>query len=301
MALDPRRVLIFHAVVTAGSISAGARALGWTQPAVTQHIAALEKSVGMPLILRRPTGVVPTPAGHALMAHAEAVASHLDAAWQELDELRHCRAGTVRLAAFPSALATIIPHAMKILNDQGGGGLHVRLIEAEPDDALASLRADEVDLAVTFGYSDVEGVDDIDEGFERVPLGVDPVLLVLPPTHPLAHQEDLHLGDLADQEWVAGCPRCREHLVGMARRAGFEPRISHETDDYVVVQSIVSQGLAVSVLPKIALSAYHSRSVVVRDAPELTGRRVEAVYRPGAGRIPSVALVLSALRATHIG
>jgi len=293
MSLDPRRVLIFQQVVAAGSISAGARALGWTQPAVTQHISALERSVGMPLILRHATGVRPTEAGRALLVHAAAISSHLDAAASELEEMRLCQAGTVRLAAFPSALAALIPGALKRMTDSGSS-IHVRLTEAEPDEAVSMLREDQVDLAVIFTYREKTDSQTV-EGFLRTTITTDPVALILPPNHPLASQPDVRLADLAEEEWVAGCPRCREHLVWLAHRAGFEPRISHETDDYVVVQSLVAQGLAVSILPHIALDAFHRPDVVVRDEPELTGRTIEALYRPGAERVPSVALTLNAL------
>jgi len=293
MSLDPRRILILKQVVAAGSISAGARALGWTQPAVTQHISALERSVGMPLILRHATGVRPTEAGLALLIHADAISSHLDAAASELEEMRECQAGTVRLAAFPSALATLIPQAMKRMTDSGSS-VHVRLTEAEPDEALAMLHDDQVDLAVIFAYRENRGFN-LTEGFQRMTITTDPVALILPPGHPLASRPDVRLADLAAEEWVAGCPRCREHLVWLARQAGFEPRISHETDDYVVVQSLVARGLAVSVLPHIALDAFQRPDVVVRDEPELTERTIEALYRPGAERVPSVALTLNAL------
>ncbi|MCL2471819.1 MAG: LysR family transcriptional regulator [Propionibacteriaceae bacterium] len=292
MSLDPRRVLILKDVIEATSISGAARALGWTQPAVTHHIGTLERSVGMPLLLRRTTGVIPTQAGKALLAHADAIASHLAAAEAELEEMRLCKAGTVRVAAFPSALATLIPHAMTRIHKDSG--LKIRLTEAEPDEAMKLLHDDDVDVAVVFSYSDTQPTD-ISESFDRWTIAMDPVALLLPPTHPLAHKEDLHLTDLADDAWVAGCPRCREHLVSMAHRAGFEPRIDHETDDYVVVQSLVSQGLAVSVLPMVALAAYRNEDVVVRDAPELTGRRIDALFRPGADRVPSIAAVLGAL------
>ena len=311
MPLDPRRVLIFREVVAAGSISSGARALGWTQPAVTQHIQALERSVGMPLILRHATGVRPTEAGRALLVHADAICSHLEAASSELEEMLLCQAGTVRLAGFPSALATLIPRAMKHMTESGSS-IHVRLTEAEPDEALTMLHDDEVDLAVIFTYRENTNPDrektwenalpdrenassDLAGGFQRTRITTDPVALILPPSHPLASKPDLKLADLAHEEWVAGCPRCREHLVWLAHQAGFEPRISHETDDYVVVQSLVAQGLAVSVLPHVALDAFRRPDVVVRDEPELTGRTIEALYRPGAERVPSVALTLDAL------
>lgn len=289
--LDPRRLLILRAVAAAGSISAGARELGWTQPAITQHLNALERAAGTPLLLRHAGGVTPTPAGHVLLGHADAIHSHLDAAAAELDELSQLRRGTVRLAAFPSALATLVPSALARLEP----GLDVQLTEAEPPEALSLLAAGSVDLAVVFSYAEDEAATD-DRGFGHLDIADDPVELVLPVGHPGATAADLRLADLAGADWVAGCVRCREHLVHNTRSAGFEPRIRHQTDDYVVVQSLVGQGLAVAVLPRTALAAYRSPAVVTRTLPELTGRRIRALYRSGADRVPSVRATLHALR-----
>src|SRR5690625_1512382 len=89
--MDPRRLLIFRTVVRNGSIGAGARELGWTQPAVSQHLAALEKEVGTQLLLRSSSGVTPTEAGRRLAAHAEAIAAQLHAAEEELADITALR------------------------------------------------------------------------------------------------------------------------------------------------------------------------------------------------------------------
>jgi molybdate transport repressor ModE-like protein len=290
MQLDPRRLLILRTVAAAGSISAGARELGWTQPAITQHLNTLERSAGTPLLLRHPGGVTLTEAGRVLLGHAEAIHAHLDAAAAELEELRQLRRGTVRLAAFPSGLATLVPAALARLEP----GLEVQLTEAEPPEALDLLREGRVDVALVFSYA--EETTAVDHAFGHVDLADDPVDLVLPAGHPAATATGLRLSDLAGEDWVAGCVRCREHLVHNTRAAGFEPRIRHETDDYVVVQSLVGQGLAVAVLPRTALAAYRSPAVATRPLPELTGRHILARYRTGADRVPSVRAILLALR-----
>src|SRR5680860_507696 len=101
MTLDPRRVLIFREVARAGSISAAARVLGWTQPAVSQHLTRLERDVGGPLLLRGPGGATPTEAGVALLRRADVVAAELYAAAEELAALTQLRAGRVRLVSYP--------------------------------------------------------------------------------------------------------------------------------------------------------------------------------------------------------
>jgi molybdate transport repressor ModE-like protein len=290
--LDPKRLLILRAVARAGSISAGARTLGWTQPAVSQHLQALERSTRTPLLLRHSGGVTLTEAGRSAVEHADAIAAHLDAAGREIAELASLGAGTVRLAAFPSALAVLVPGALERL--ASGTGVEVRLVEAEPPEAVDLVRTGDVDVALTFGYAEA-GSDGIPPGLRGVDLGSDPVDVVLPAAHPGATASRLSLSDLAADDWVAGCVRCREHLVACAAGAGFVPRVRHETDDYVVVQQLVARGLAVAVLPRTALEAYRHPGVVTRPVPGLGGRSLHAVHRPGAERVPAVAALLGAL------
>ncbi|MDR0960008.1 MAG: LysR family transcriptional regulator [Propionibacteriaceae bacterium] len=293
--LDPKRLLILRAVAEAGSISAGARELGWTQPAVSQHIAALERQVGQPLLLRRSHGVALTEAGQRVVAHADAIAGHLEAAAAELAALGALVSGTVRLAAFPSGLAVLVPDALERLRDTAGEGVQVRLIEAEPPEAIEMVRQGQADLALTFQY-DWPTPESTSETMTSCPLGSDEILLVLPEGHPASQRADLTLADLADEEWVAGCPRCREHLVLSAQRAGFQPHIRHETDDYVVVQAIVARGLAIATLTGTALSAYRHPGVTIRPLDGLSGRTLQAVHRPGADAVPAIGAVLAALQ-----
>jgi DNA-binding transcriptional LysR family regulator len=286
--MDPRRVLIFRTVARAGSISAGARALGWTQPAVSQHLARLEREVGGPLFLRGARGVDLTEAGTRLLAHADAVAAHLDAAGAELAGLAQLHTGSARLAAFPSGSAVIVPPALAALAGIAPE-VEVRLVEAEPPEAAALVLGGEVDLALVFGYDDT----DPDETLVAVPLADDPVHLILP----AGGREDVtSLAELADRTWVAGCERCRSHLVVCCARAGFTPDIRHITDDYVVVQALVSRGLAVAVLPGTALTAFRHPDVEVVPLPELGSRRIDVVHRRGIDAVPAVGAVLAALQ-----
>ncbi|GMA24038.1 LysR family transcriptional regulator [Luteimicrobium album] len=290
-ALDPRRLLILRAVAQAGSMSAGARALGWTQPAVSQHLQALERSARTPLLLRHSGGVTLTEAGRAAIVHADAIAAHLDAASREVAELAALGAGTVRLAAFPSALAVLVPPALERL--AATSGVEVRLVEAEPPEAVELVRSGDVDVALTFGYAESPGVP---SDLRGVGLGTDPVDVVLPTTHPAADRGDLRLADLADDDWVAGCVRCREHLVACAATEGFTPRVRHETDDYVVVQQLVARGLAVAALPRTALAAYRHPDVATRTVEGLGARSLHAAHRAGVERVPAVSALLGALR-----
>lgn len=266
VSLDSRRLLIFRAVARAGSISAAARELGWTQPAVSQHLSRLEREAGGPLLLRGPAGVSLTEAGRALLRRADVVSAELHAATEELAALAQLRAGRVRLVAFPSAAATLVPDALGALA-AAHPEVQVGLDEMEPPEAIAAVLAGDADLALVFGY------DGPPEGLGRLewrPLLDEAVLLVVPPDGPAPGPGGL--AALAGAEWIGGCVRCRGHLVACCEEVGFTPDLRHTTDDYVVVQNLVARGLGVTFLPASALEAYRHPDVRVLDLPEL-GRR----------------------------
>jgi DNA-binding transcriptional LysR family regulator len=290
--MDPRRLLIFRTVVRNGSIGAGARELGWTQPAVSQHLAALEKEVGTRLLLRSSSGVTPTEAGARLAAHAEAIAAQLHAAEEELADLTALRRGSVKFGTFPSAAAVLLPPVLARLA-RTAPDLDITFSELEPPDAVVALREGELDLALVFRYpcSDIG-----DEGtLEWSPLLEDRVMAVLPRNHPRAEDPDLMLADLATEPWIAGCERCRANLISSARRAGFSPRVRHSTDDTIVVQQLIMHGGGVALVPETALEAAPSADVVVRELPDLDNRMIGLLNRRGALAIPAVSALRDAL------
>jgi DNA-binding transcriptional LysR family regulator len=252
--LDPRRLLVFAEVARRGSLAGAAQHLGWTQPAVAQHVKRLERDAGCALLVRTPRGVTLTEAGRALAEHATAITARLRAAREDLAALVELRAGRVRLAAFPSACATFVPAALARLQSVAPG-LDVRLTEAEPPQARRLLDDGDVDLAVTFAYPDVPEDPTATLALERTALFEDELFLVLPAGSPLAGRAGMTLRDAAAERWIAGCPRCRAHLLAAAATAGFLPDIRHSTDDYVVTQTLVAAGLGVALVPALALEA----------------------------------------------
>lgn len=287
--MDPRRLLIFRDVARAGSISSGARRLGWTQPAVSQHLRALEREVGTALLLRGAGGVELTEPGRLLLARADAVAGQLHMAEEELAALVDLRRGSVRLAAFPSAAATLVPRAVAGLRRRHPD-VDVALTEAEPPEAVGLLEAAEVDLALVFGYD--AGPVVAGAGLRWLPVGAEPVRLVLPPGHRLAGRARLPLAALRDEPWIVGCERCRQHAVELCAAAGFEPVVRHTSDDYVVVQNLVAAGLGVTFLPRSALEAFRHPDVVVRDSRAWGTRTFGVVHREGAETVPATAALL---------
>lgn len=209
-------------------------------------------------------------------------------------DLAGLRTGRVRLAAFPSASATFVSAALARLADRHPG-LDVRLTELEPPEAVALLRGGDCDVAIVFDYPDVDPGEDL-SGLVRMRLLEDPVRLVLPAGHPRAGDTSVALGELAGERWIAGCLRCRQHLLASAAREGFTPDVRHSTDDYVVVQALVAAGLAVAALPGLALAAATRPDVAVTEITGSSRRSVTALVTPEARTVPAVAATLDALR-----
>jgi DNA-binding transcriptional LysR family regulator len=290
--MDVRRLLVFREVARAGSISAAARVIGWTQPAVSQHLRALEREVGSRLLLRGAGGVELTEPGRVLLARADAVAGQLHMAGEELAAMTELRHGTVRLAAYPSAAATLVPRVVAEMLSRHPD-IDVTLTEAEPPEAVGLVQAADVDVAVVFGY---DGPPVAGAGLHWRRLADEPVHLVLPPRHRLAERSQIAAGDLAGEGWLMGCVRCREHAVAVCTAAGFQPRVRHSSDDTVVVQNLVAVGLGVALLPHSALEAYRHPEVLVRPSTAWGTRTYGVVHRDGADAVPATAALLAEVR-----
>src|ERR671920_331641 len=116
--LDVRRMRVLREVAQRGSFSAAADALAYTQSAVSQQIAALEREAGTRLVERNARGVRLTDAGRALVEHADAILARLADAEAELEAIAGLRGGRLRLATFPTAGATLVPHAIREFNQR---------------------------------------------------------------------------------------------------------------------------------------------------------------------------------------
>lgn len=249
--LDVTRLRVLAAVARNGSVTAAARELNYAQPSVSHHLARLEAETGSKLIQRAGRGIRLTDAGRLLAERATEILGRLDAAENELAAHVGLRQGRVRLAAFPSALGTIVPAAAARLRSDNPG-VDLTLAEAEPPEALRMLRAGYVDVALVFRHD----LDATNDGARATMLLDEPVCLVT-----RAGQAESPAGtppDLAahaTEQWIAGCDRCRGYLLQQCARAGFTPKIAFTTDDYVAVQALVAAGLGVTTLPGLALRA----------------------------------------------
>jgi DNA-binding transcriptional LysR family regulator len=290
--LNSHQLRVFLAVVDNGSYSAAARTLGYTQPAISQQMRGLERKVGTVLFTRVGRRMRLTEAGEVLARNATHILANLQAAEDQVAAIADLRAGRVRLAAFPSASATLVPQTVARVTRRSPG-LRVSLVDAEPPQSLPLLRRGECDVALAFSYGDAdpEGVEDLLE----YPLMDDPLHLLLPASHPKAEQPSLGVADLSDERWIAGCPVCRRHLLHVCEGAGFEPDIVCATDDNLAVQSLVAAGVGVALMPDLVVSFIQHPQIVSRPPSPQIQRRVAAYTLPGLQNVPAVATVLRSL------
>jgi molybdate transport repressor ModE-like protein len=296
--LDLHSVRIVRAISETGSITGAARALGFSQPAVSQHLQRTEARLGLSLVTRAGRSVRLTEAGLVLARHALAITSALDAAEGDLADLAGLRTGTVRLAAFPTASSTIVPRLLAALA-AAHPGIRVSYVEAEPPEAVQLLREGGADLAITFSYPGDRADPHRDSagGLSSQPLFAEETVIVMPAQHRAAAGDAVDLSDLSDDRWIAGCPRCRGHLLAVCDVAGFSPVIAFETDNASAVLNMVASGLGVAMLPRLALAtATLPPGAVIRSHSPRSVRNIQALVADGARAVPSLVAATAALR-----
>ncbi|MEE1756074.1 LysR family transcriptional regulator [Streptomyces sp. SP18CS02] len=289
--IEARHLRVLRAVAATGSFSAAARELGCTQPAVSQQMKALEGSAGTPLLIRTGREMRLTQAGEALVRHASGILAGLTAAEEEIAAIAGLRAGRVRLVSFPSGSSVLVPTALAALR-AAHPGTRVSLVEAEPPRSVEMLREGDCDVALAFRYG--PNAAEWDDLVVR-PLLTDRLVGLVPEAHRLAGAGSVAIGELAEESWIAGCPRCRRQLVEVCESAGFTPRIDFATDDYPAVVGLVGAGLGVAVLPELAIESVRprgARTVAVEPAVE---REIVALTLPDLAKVPAVAATLDEL------
>jgi DNA-binding transcriptional LysR family regulator len=290
--LDVRRMRVLREVAVRGSFSAAAEALSFTQSAVSQQIAALEREAGTLLVQRNARGVRLTEAGEALVRHADAILARLDEAEAELEAIAGLRGGRLRMASFESAAASLMPLAIAAFR-AAHPAIELSLILTEPEDSAPLLKSGEIDLAL--GYdSRIRGEVD---GIARHHLLSDPMFLVMRADHPLARKRNLRLADLADDPWIAGTSdcECNRLITRACAVAGFEPRIEFQTDDYAAMQGFVAAGVGVSLIAELGLTSVRDDVCVRGLGRDTPVREVYAATAADAYRTPATQAMLDIL------
>jgi DNA-binding transcriptional LysR family regulator len=278
--LDLRRLRLLRELKERGTIAAVADALQFTPSAISQQLGMLERETGVRLLERAGRGVRLTDPALVLVEHADALLER------------------GRIAAFRSAALRLALPAIRALA-RDAPRLRCELIEAEPEQALPALALGDVDLVLGDEWSHQPWR--LPPGLERHELLRDPVHLVLPARHPAArrHQDAVPLAVLAGETWTTGHAGmgweemtrriCREH-------GGFDPDIRHRTIDASVSLALVAGGLAVAMLPDLALPDRHPGTVVRPIARDPVARTIHAVVRAADTARPSTQALVAAVR-----
>jgi DNA-binding transcriptional LysR family regulator len=288
--MDPRRVLTFRSVARHRSFSRAARELSLSQPSVSNQVAALEREVGARLLDRRPGGLQLTREGEILLVHADAIAERFRLAEVQLATAAEGRRARLRIGAFPTALAGLVPSAIAELRRQHPD-LRVRVDENASGDLPARVRTGELDIAVSF--QDAARPREETPGVERRDLLQENFMVALAADHPLAGQEAVRLADLSQDGWTTASTDGL--IVHALRAAGFEPNLVSITRDQLAIRALVSGGLAVTLVPELLADAFWGLLLkpIAGGGP---ARDVFALLPPG-GRHPLAEPALEAMAA----
>jgi DNA-binding transcriptional LysR family regulator len=293
---DVQRLRAFALVLDLGSISAAADVLGYTQSAVSQQLAVLEREVGLALVDRSQRPLRATRAGEVMRPHVERVLAELGGAEATLEELR---GGTrrLRLAAFPSALSTFVPAAVRDLHS-AHAQLVVQVLQLETQEAVERLRAGDADVAVVHLMPGVAVPETA--GLQRRHLLVDDLYVVLPERHRLARLDAVSLADLEAEPLVlprreTPAGRFRSLVEHLCAQAGFAPRVAYELDDLPAVQAFVAAGIAIVPMHGLTLATVPPGAVARPLAERPAGSRTIEALAPAAARKPLVDELLERL------
>jgi DNA-binding transcriptional LysR family regulator len=293
--LEIRHLAALVAVADEGSFGRAATALGFTQSAVSQQIAALERAVGMP-VFDRPKGPRPaelTPAGRLLLDHARRMLAALDVAATELDQLRRGVTGRLVIGTFQSVSAEILPGVVGRMRAEAPS-VDIGLVETEDQTALLErVLSDELDLAFTVDASD-------DDRVESEVLGYDPFVVLVrtgDAPGPVATPADLTDHPLIGQPSANVCQALIDRRLDAA---GIRPDYVFRSVDNGAVQGMVRSGMGRAIMPLLAIDPDDPGIEVLPLEPPIAPRTIQLTRRagrslpPAAGRFAEIAREVSA-------
>jgi DNA-binding transcriptional LysR family regulator len=284
---SPTGLRVLREVAQTGSFSEAALSLGYTQSAVSRQIATLEAAAGHRLFERGRRGVTLTPAGARLLASATLILAELDAVRRELDG-EETATGPVRLGAFPTAAAGLVPKALATLPPQ----LKVTLREATTPALTRALRAGTLDLAIIARIPPFRPPDAESPALELTTVSERQLVIGVGANHPLAHARSVEVRQLEGQVWVASRSDAGDTPLGVWPGLAERPDVRYVVRDWLAKLEIVAAGLAITTIAPIMLEALPEDIEVlhVRGEPQET-RRVVVARRPGPLDAPTARVI----------
>jgi len=284
--MDIARLRALRELSSRNTMAAVAEALFLTPSAVSQQISLLEQEIGVELVEKQGRGVRLTPAGERLVAHADRLFTVIDEARSEMAAIRKEISGTLRVAVFPTVGSSLLPAAMQ-LSQQRYPYLRIVLEEMEPAEGLAALRSRRCDLAFVDDLTIVMPAGHRD--IEKVALIDDALYVLLPPAHRLATKRSLSVTDLKDEQWAldSAWSGFADFVLGLCRRAGYEPRVNAHCRGFEILAAMVSEGCSIAIVAGLRLRYPMPGVVAVKLRPEVK-RRISAAYRSGERDHPAI-------------
>lgn len=294
--MDLARLKALRELSIRHTMAAVADALSLTPSAVSQQIALLEEEVGVPLTERRGRGVKLTHAGEVLVSHAERIMAVLDEANSELASISKEISGTLRVAAFATAAAALLPPALQELK-KNYPRLQITIIEMEPSEGLAALGSWNADLAIVDDLS--VRLARMEKTVQKVRLIDDELKVVMAPEHYLARKPSIVLSELKDEEWAMDSATSfyGEFVMNLCRQAGFTPQINAACRGSEIIAAMVASGCSVSIIPGLRLGQITQKLAARPLRPAVT-RRISVAFRQGERSHPAIKLFVQQLLRT---
>ena len=293
--LSPSALRIFREIAQAGSFSAAALSLGYTQSAISRQVAALETAVGHRLFDRGRHGVNLTPAGTRLLTSAIRALDEIDTALRELEGERTA-VGPVRLGAFAAAAIGLVPTALRSLPAH----VKVALREATTPALTRALRAGTLDLAILAVAPPFRPPDAESPPLELTTISERELLIAVPASHPLASAQVVEVPELEGQVWVASRSDPGDTLLGVWPGLTERPDVRYVVRDWLAKLRIVGAGLAITTIAPITLAALPDgvNAIAVRGEPRET-RRIVLARRGGPLDAPTARVADALTAAAH--
>jgi DNA-binding transcriptional LysR family regulator len=284
---------VLREVAASGSFTAAAASLGYTQSAVSRQVASLESAAGTPLFEREARGVTPTDAGAVLLRHAGTVLDEVDQAQRELEGLSATATGRLRVGAFPTAVASLLPRALAAFRLRRPG-VDVALREGSSPSQLGRVRSGTADLAVIGVLPGARRPRDARLLLEH--LGDDPLLLAVGSGHRLARRRSVDIDDLGGETWVAASPKADDTFLGAWQWADWRPRVGYVAREWTAKLGLVAANLGVTIVPGLAADAVRADVALIRlRSARPVSREVLVATRSGAAPSPAVAAFVELL------
>ena len=294
LGIELRHLLALQAVAEEGSFGRAARSLGYTQSAISQQIAALERIVGQQLIDRPggPRPVTLTDAGALLLTHTRAINARLAAAQADLDAFGNGDSGPLNIGTYQSVGARILPTLLGAFRAEWPK-VDVRLVESADDRELLEL-VERGEIDVSFCVFPLEG-----GPFESTELMRDPYVLVVPADSPLLGREKPPtLREILELPLISyrTC-RTTQRVEERLRLAGREPEVVFRSDDNGTVQALVASGVGVALVPRLTVDPFDDSIAVIDLGDRVPPRIIGVAWHADRQLTPAAQMFIQAAEA----